>query len=181
MNVSLILAAAVILAIIFIYNQLIRLRNLAREGWSGIDVQLKRRADLVPNLVSVVKAYASHEKALFEEVTRIRSEALRPHSVEEQGESEAALTQSLRKLLVVAEAYPELKANQNFLELQQELSSIENTLQKARRYYNGTVRELNTKIETFPQNLIAKLFSFHKEPFFSLSSEAERSTPEINL
>lgn len=181
MNLPLILAAGVILAVIFIYNQLIRLRNLVREGWSGIDVQLKRRADLVPNLVSVVKGYASHEKALFEEVTRIRSEALRPHSVEEQGETEAALTQSLKKLLIVAESYPQLKANTNFLELQKELSSIENTLQKARRYYNGTVRELNTKIETFPQNLIAKLFSFHKEPFFSLRSDAERATPEIGL
>ncbi|WP_209330979.1 LemA family protein [Lunatimonas salinarum] len=181
MNLALILAAGLALAVILIYNQLVRLRNLAKEGWSGIDVQLKRRADLVPNLVSTVKAYASHEKSLFEEVTRIRSEALRPHTVEEQGETEAALTQSLKKLLVVAEAYPELKANSNFLALQNELSSIENTLQKARRYYNGTVRELNTKIETFPQNLIAKLFSFQKESFFSLSSETERSTPEIDL
>ena len=168
-------------AIILIYNKLVRLRNLADEGWSGIDVQLKRRADLVPNLVTTVKAYAAHEKALFEEVTSIRSEALKPHTVEEQGKTETALTQGLRKLMIVAEGYPELKANTNFLELQKELSAVENTLQKARRYYNGTVRELNTKIETFPSNLIARLFTFSKKAFFSLGSETEGSVPQINL
>ncbi len=169
------------IAIVIFYNQLVRLRNLADEGWSGIDVQLKRRADLVPNLVNTVKAYAAHEKALFEEVAKIRSEALKPHTVQEQGETEAALTQSLRKLMIVAEAYPELKANTNFLELQKELSVVENTLQKARRYYNGTVRELNTKIETFPSNLIARMFTFEKKAFFSLGSEAEGSVPQVNL
>lgn len=181
MNLLFVIAVAVLLAAIFVYNRLVRLRNLVREGWSGIDVQLKRRADLVPNLVSAVKGYASHEKALFEEITRIRSEALQPHTIEEQGQSESTLTLSLQKLLLVAEAYPSLKADANFLELQRELASVENTLQKARRYYNGTVRELNTKIETFPQNLIAKLFSFQKEPFFSLNGDAERSAPDINL
>lgn len=181
MNVYFILIAAALVALIIIYNQLVRLRNLVREGWSGIDVQLKRRADLVPNLVSVVKAYAAHEKSLFEEVTRIRSEALRPHSVSEQGETEAELTRSLKKLLIVAEAYPELKANTNFLELQKELSNVETALQKSRRYYNGTVRELNTKVETFPQNMIASLFGFEKEPFFTISADSERATPEINL
>lgn len=181
MTIALIILAVLVVSIIFIYNQLVRLRNLAKEGWSGIDVQLKRRADLVPNLVNTVKAYASHEKALFEEVTRIRSEALRPHSVQEQGEAEAALTHSLRKLMVVAEAYPELKANTNFLELQKELSSVENTLQKARRYYNGTVRELNTKIETFPSNLVASIFSFERKAFFSLGSESEGSVPQVDF
>ena len=177
----LIIFSVLAVAIILIYNQLIRLRNLADEGWSGIDVQLKRRADLVPNLVNTVKAYAAHEKALFEEVTSIRSEALKPHTVEEQGKTEAELTKGLRKLMIVAEAYPELKANTNFLELQKELSAVENTLQKARRYYNGTVRELNTKIETFPSNLIASLFTFSKKAFFSLGSEAEGSVPQVNL
>ncbi|EON76780.1 LemA protein [Lunatimonas lonarensis] len=181
MNIPLLFFIAVFLTVIFVYNQLIRLRNLVKEGWSGIDVQLKRRADLVPNLVSVVKAYAVHERTLFEEITRIRSEALQPHTVEEQGQSESALTRSLQKLLLLAEAYPGLKADSHFLELQRELAAVETTLQKARRYYNGTVRELNTKIETFPQNLIAGLFSFKPAPFFSLSSDAERSTPEIEL
>lgn len=177
------LIVLLVLAVAFtlIYNQLVRLRNLANEGWSGIDVQLKRRADLVPNLVTTVKAYAAHEKALFEEVAKIRTEALKPHNVREQSGSEAALTQSLRKLMIVAEAYPELKANTNFLELQKELAAVENTLQKARRYYNGTVRELNTKIETFPSNLIAGMFSFEKKVFFSLGTHEEGSVPQINL
>jgi LemA protein len=177
----LIVLSVLAVAIILVYNKLVRLRNLADEGWSGIDVQLKRRADLVPNLVNTVKAYAAHEKVLFEEVAKIRNEALKPHTVQEQGETEAALTQSLRKLMIVAEAYPELKANTNFLELQKELSAVENTLQKARRYYNGTVRELNTKMETFPSNLVAGMFKFEKKPFFSLGSEAEGSVPQVNL
>jgi LemA protein len=177
----LIILLAFAIATILIYNQLVRLKNLANEGWSGIDVQLKRRADLIPNLVNTVKAYAAHEKALFEEISSIRSETLKPHTVEEQGATEAALTQGLRKLMIIAEAYPELKANTNFLELQKELSAVENTLQKARRYYNGTVRELNTKIETFPSNLIARLFTFSKKAFFSLGSEAEGTVPQVNI
>jgi LemA protein len=181
MNSLLVVLVVLALAAIIIYNQLVRLRNLADEGWSGIDVQLKRRADLIPNLVQTVKAYAAHEKALFEEVTSIRNEALKPHSVEEQGRTEAALSKGLRKILVVAEAYPDLKANTNFLELQKELSAIENTLQKARRYYNGTVRELNTKIETFPSNLVARMFSFSKKAFFSLGSEEDGNIPQVNL
>lgn len=166
---------------VVVYNRLVSLKNLANEGWSGIDVQLKRRADLVPQLVNTVQAYAQHEKLLLNEVTRLRGESIRPHTVEEQAETEAALSRSLHKLMVVAEAYPILKADTNFLKLQEQLSEIENTLQKARRYYNGTVRELNIKIESFPANLVAGIFSFSKYPFFELVSASDRDVPEIKL
>jgi LemA protein len=181
MAVVLILLFFLALYVAAVYNRLVRLRNLANEGWSGIEVQLKRRADLVPNLVDTVKAYARHEMQLLEEITRLRNESIRPHAVEEQAETEEALTKTLRKLMAVAEAYPDLRADNNFLKLQKQLSEIEDTLQKARRYYNGTVRELNTKIESFPANVVAGVFSYSKYPFFELSDASARHVPEINL
>ena len=170
-----------LLVFILIYNKLVKLKNLSQEGWSGIDVQLKRRADLVPELVKTVKAYAAHEKALLEKVTQLRNETVAPHTIPEYAAASEELSRSLKRLMIVAEAYPEVKADTNFLELQRELSRIENTLQKARRYYNGTVRELNTKIESFPSNLVAKMLNFEKRTFFSLGSEGESRIPEINL
>ncbi|WP_232834836.1 LemA family protein [Pleomorphovibrio marinus] len=158
-----------------------KLKNLSKEGWSGIDVQLKRRADLIPELVNTVKAYAAHERELFEKVTELRNETLAPHTIQEHAATAGALSRNLQKLLLIAEDYPEVKANTNFLELQKELSRVENTLQKARRYYNGTVRELNIKIESFPSNIVAKGLGFEKRTFFSIGNEGDRNLPEINL
>ncbi len=181
MTVIVVFLILLLVVFVLIYNKLVKLRNLSEEGWSGIDVQLKRRADLVPELVKTVKAYAAHEKSLLEKVTALRNETVAPHTIPEYAAVSDALSQSLKRLMIVAEAYPEVKANTNFLELQRELSLVENTLQKARRYYNGTVRALNTKIESFPSNIVARVMSFEKRNFFSLSSEGERSVPEINL
>lgn len=171
----------IIIKTVFIYNKLVRLRNNANEGWSGIDVQLKRRADLVPNLVTTVKGYAKHENKLLEELTKLRAESISDQPIGEQVKTEFSLSQSLHKLMVVAEAYPDLKSDQNFLKLQKQISEIENTLQKSRRYYNGTVRELNIKIESFPSNLVAEMFGFSKFEFFALSDESNRDVPEIKF
>ena len=171
--------AAIVLYAIVAFNRLVRQRNLAREGWSGIDVQLKRRTDLVPNLVETVKAYAAHERAVFEEVTAARGTSIAASSVTGQASAEQALQGALGKLFAVAEAYPELKANANFLALQQQLAEIEDQLQMARRYYNGTVRNLNISIQSFPNNLVAGLLGFHEQPFFELDDRSEAATPSV--
>jgi LemA protein len=181
MIITAVLIGLLLLQTIVLYNRLIRLRNNAREGWSGIDVQLKRRADLVPNLVTTVKGYAKHEQQLLEDVTKLRNQSIADQSIPNQAKTASELGRSLQRLMVVAEAYPELKADKNFLKLQEQLSEIENTLQKSRRYYNGTVRELNIKIESFPSNLVAKIFSFEKFDFFALTDASDRAVPEINL
>jgi LemA protein len=164
---------------IMIFNRLTRLRNLVREGWSGIDVQLKRRTDLVPNLVETVKAYAAHERSLFEEVAARRASSIAADNVQGQAAAEQALHGALGRLFAVAEAYPELKANKNFLDLQQQLAGIEDQLQMARRYYNGTVRNLNTSIQSFPENVIANALGFHAEPFFELEDRTEAKAPGV--
>ena len=171
--------AAIVLYAIVVFNRLVRQRNLAREGWSGIDVQLKRRTDLVPNLVETVKAYAAHERAVFEEVTAARTSSVAADNVAGQAAAERALQGSLGKLLAVAEAYPELKANANFLALQQQLAEIEDQLQMARRYYNGTVRNLNISIQSFPNNLVAGVLGFHELPFFELDDRSQAAAPSI--
>jgi LemA protein len=163
-----------------IYNRLVRQRNLAREGWSGIDVQLKRRTDLVPNLVETVKAYAAHERGLFEEVTVKRASSIAAHEVKEQAAAERALQGALGRLLAVAEAYPELKANENFLKLQQQLAEIEDQLQMARRYYNGTVRNLNISIQSFPDTLIARPLGFREEPYFDID-DGDAAVPAVGF
>jgi LemA protein len=163
---------------IAIYNRLVRQRNLVREGWSGIDVQLKRRTELVPNLVDTVKAYASHERGLFEEVTARRASSIAAHEVAEQAAAERALRGALGRLLAVAEAYPELKANENFLALQEQLAEIEDQLQMARRYYNGTVRDLNIGIQSFPDTLVARPFGFAEEPYFDLD-DGDAAVPAV--
>lgn len=178
--VALVLLAVVVIAwFIAIYNGLVRKRNLVREAWSGIDVQLKRRYDLIPNLVETVKGYTKHEEGIFTEVARLRSAAINASSPEAKGHAEAALTAGLRTVFAVAEAYPELKANDNFRDLQQSLQKVEEELQLARRYYNGTTREYNTAIETFPNVLLAGAMGFKQAGYFELDDVSERNAPKV--
>lgn len=175
------IVGVVVLWIIVAYNGLVRLKNRVEEAWSDIDVQLKRRYDLIPNLVNTVKGYASHESGVFEKVTEARSRAMSAGSAGDKAEAENMLSSTLKSLFAVAEAYPELKANQNFLALQQELSDTENKIQAARRFYNGNVMELNTKIETFPTNVIASMFNFAKREFFELEEEAAKQPVKVEF
>jgi len=172
---------AVVLIAIVIFNRLIRQRNVVREGWSGIDVQLRRRTDLVPNLVEAVKGYAAHERGVLEEVTKRRLGSIAASDVQGQAAAERALNGSLGKLMAVAEAYPQLKADKNFLELQKQLAEIEDQIQMARRYYNGAVRNLNISIQSFPGVLVAHLLGFHEEPFFELDDRAQASAPQVSF
>lgn len=166
-----------ILWFVFAYNSFVRLVNRAKEAWADIAVQLKRRYDLIPNLVNVVKGYATHESQAFEKVSQARSMAMQASTPAQKGEAENMLSGTLKSLFAISEAYPELKANTNFLQLQGELSDTENKISSSRRFYNGNVRELNTKIEMFPGNIIAKLFGFVKMDFFQLEAGSEESKP----
>lgn len=160
------------------YNGFVTLINRAKEAWSDIDIQLKRRYDLIPNLVNTVKGYATHESSAFEKVTEARSKAMQAGSLAEKGEAENMLTGTLKSLFAIAEAYPDLKANTNFLELQRELSDTENKIQAARRFYNGNVRDLNTSVQSVPSNIIAKMFHFGQMEFFELGEgEAAAKQP----
>jgi LemA protein len=172
-------AAAVALYAAVIYNRLVRQQNLVREGWSGIDVQLRRRTDLMPNLVDTVKAYAAHERGLFEQVAATRASSIAADTVARQASAERALQAALGRLMAVAEAYPRLRADQNFLALQEQLAEIEDQLQMARRYYNGTVRNLNISIQSFPDWLVARPLGFREQPFFELDDRAEAAAPAI--
>src|SRR3989338_8899780 len=163
------IVVVIVLWAVFAYNRFVSLINRAKEAWSDIDVQLKRRYDLIPNLVNAVKGYAAHESKTFDKVTQARAAAIGAQGVEEKGKADLGLTAALKSLFAVAEAYPDLKANQNFLELQRELSDTENKIQAARRFYNGNVRDLNTGIESFPGNIIANMFKFAKMELFELS------------
>jgi LemA protein len=154
---------------------------MVKEGWSGIDVQLTRRATLIPNLVETVKGYMGHERNLLSDIADLRSRSLRTQKVGEKGEIETALSKSLGTLFAVAEGYPDLKASQNFLELQKELTYIEDQIQMARRYYNGTVRNLNTAVESFPSNLVAKLFTFVQAEFFDIDDVKDRQAPQVRM
>jgi LemA protein len=174
-------AGLVALLLIVSYNRLVRLRNMVREGWSGIDVQLKRRANLIPNLVETVKGYMGHERDLLEKVTDLRSRSMQAGSLGEKQLAENALTGGLARLFAVAEAYPELKASQNFQDLQQQVSDIEDQIQLARRYYNGTVRNLNIAVESFPGNLVAGWFAFQTSAFFELEEPADRAVPTVGF
>jgi LemA protein len=166
---------------IYAFNKLTRLKFLVSEGWSGIDVQLKRRAELIPNLVEVVKAYAEHERSLFENLTRLRQEAITGGSVGAQAASGQAMATQLSRLFALAEAYPELKADANFRKLQEQLADIEDQLQMARRYYNGTVRNLNTMIQQAPSNIIAGRFGFREAEFFEIDDHSQREVPQVTL
>lgn len=171
-------AAAVVLYLVFTYNGFVTLVNRAKEAWSDIEVQMKRRYDLIPNLIETVKGYASHESKTFESVTAARTAAMGAQSVEDHAKAENMLTGALKSLFAVSEAYPDLKANTNFLELQRELSDTENKIQASRRFYNGTVMALNTGLEQFPGNIVGGLFGFGKREFFELDdSEAAAKQP----
>jgi len=167
--------------LIAIYNSLVKLRNRTDEAWSDIDVQLKRRYNLIPNLVESVKGYAKHERELFENVTKARTAAMGAQEPGDKAQKENMLTGALKSLFAVAESYPDLKANQNFLELQKELSDTENKIQAARRFYNGNVRDFNIKIETFPNNLVAGTLSFKKRDFFELEEEAAKEPVKVEF
>src|SRR5689334_11950062 len=179
----LIVAAAIVLYAVIVFNSLVRTRQMANEAWSGIDVQLKRRSDLVPNLVEAVKGYAAHERSVLDEVTRLRAaaRALPADDIASRAQAEGALSLALGKLVALAENYPDLKASANFLDLQQQLSQLETELQMARRYYNGTVRNQNVLVQSFPSNVIASLFGFSQRQYFEVSNDAERATPTVNL
>jgi LemA protein len=171
---------AVVVMVFVLYNQLVKLKVQADNAWSDIDVQLKRRYDLVPNLVETVKGYASHERGTLESVVEARSRAMSAQSPAERAEAENALTGTLKSLFALSESYPQLRAAENFGQLQAQLASIEDAIQNARRYYNAVVRDLNTRILQFPGNLIARPFGFHERQFFDVG-EAERSVPNVKF
>jgi LemA protein len=178
-----IIVVAITVYLIATYNRLVRARQMADEGWSGIDVQLKRRADLIPNLVESVKGYAGHEQALLERVTELRNQArsLASGDVVARGAAEGLLSGAIGRLLAIVENYPDLKANQNFIDLQESLRTVENEIQMARRYYNGSARELNILVESFPSNLVAKVFGFVKKAFFEIDDAADRAVPKVSF
>ncbi len=171
-----------VIAVVIIYNKLVRLRNTVKSSWSDIDVHLKKRYDLVPNLVETVKGYASHEKSVFEKVTEARSVAMRSATPADKAKAENMFTETLKSLFAVAEAYPELKANANFMQLQSQLKELEDNIEYARRYYNAVVRDFNIMIESFPSNIIAGIFGFRQEKFFELGEpEAERKPVKVSF
>jgi LemA protein len=178
-----ILAVAVIFLLYSIstYNRLVKLRTIVEEAWSGINVQLKKRYDLIPNLVETVKGYATHESETFQRVTRARANAMRVNDLKSREAAENDLNKALISLLAVAEQYPELKANENFMQLQHQLSIVESDIEKSRRFYNGLVREKNIVIDTFPSNIIAGMFSFSKSLFFELENEEEKTVPQVRF
>jgi LemA protein len=178
-----VIGVVVLLAIyaVAIYNGLVRLRQLVREAFSGITVQLRRRADLIPNLVETVKGYATHERQTFEAITAQRAAATSGGSVAATAQADAAMTGLLGRLMVVAEAYPQLQADENFRALQGELSNIETELQSARRYYNATARDLNTRIQSFPDTLFARPMGFAEEPYYEDADPAIQSAPKIDF
>jgi LemA protein len=179
-KIILIIAAVIVLWIIAVYNRLVALRNRVKEAWSDIDVQLKRRYNLIPNLVNTVKGYATHERELLEQVTKARTFAMQAGTMKEKLEAENVLSSTLKSLFAVAENYPDLKASANFLELQRELRDTEDKIQASRRFYNTNVRDYNTKLETFPTNIIAGILKFEKRDFFE-AAEGEKALPEVKF
>jgi LemA protein len=175
-----IVPAVVVLWLVFAYNSLVTLRNRAKEAWSDIEVQLKRRYDLIPNLIETVKGYAAHEKTVFENVTKARTQAMGATGSAKAG-AENMLSGALKSLFAVAENYPQLKANENFSKLQDELTDTEDKIQAARRFYNGMVRDLNTRIQTFPSNLIANSFGFAPMEFFGDLTDAEKQPVQVKF
>jgi LemA protein len=181
MLILLVLLALVAFWVIGAYNRLISLKNQVVNAWKQIDVQLKRRHDLIPNLVETVKGYAAHEKGTFENIARYRSAAMSATSVDEKAQAEGQLTQALRGLLAVAENYPQLRASEEFTSLQQSLTETEDAIQNSRRYYNAVVRDLNTKIATFPSNIVAGMFGFQPRQFFQTETAEDRATPVVKF
>lgn len=181
MTYALLAIAILAVLIVGLYNSLVRLKNKCQEAWSDIDTQLKRRYDLIPNLVETVKGYASHEQDTLEKVIQARNTAMNAKSLPEKEQAENAITGALKTIFALAENYPDLKANQNFLDLQNTLTEIEEHIQLSRRYYNATVRDFNTKIEVFPNNLIAGPFGFQKREFFEVDGEEERKNVKVDF
>jgi len=183
--IPLLIILAVILTVFLLgvtqYNRLVRSRQMTQEGLSGIDVQLKRRADLIPNLLEAVKGYMGHERQVLEKVTELRTKSLQAGSVAEKGQVEGMLTEALRTLFAVAENYPDLKASQNFMELQQSLADIEEQIQLSRRYYNGAARNLNILVESFPSNIVARMFGFTQVEYFELEDQGDRAVPRVSF
>jgi LemA protein len=182
--ILLVLVGVVVLVggwLIAMYNGLIRFRNEVRNAWAQIDVQLKRRHDLIPNLVETVKGYMTHERETLENITKARSQAMGAQGVAERGQAESMLTQALGQLRVVVENYPDLKANQNFLALQEELTSTENKIGFARQYYNDRVMKYNTRLQSFPTNVVAGAFNFRQEEFFEIEEPGEREAPKVSF
>ena len=181
--IGLAIAAVVALYAILLYNGLVKARQVKEEAWSGIDVQLKRRADLIPNLIETVKGYAKHERETLEQVVELRNkaQAVPAGDVEGRAAVEGMLGQALGRLMAIAEAYPDLKASQNFSELQASLQMVEDEIQMSRRYYNGAARDLNVKVESFPSNLLASAFSFAKAPYFEIENAADRAVPTVKF
>ncbi len=164
-----------------IYNRLVTNKNMVAEGWSGIDVQLKRRADLIPNLIEAVKGYMGHERGVLDQVTELRAKSLKAEGVGDKAKAEGALGAALGNLFAVAENYPDLKASQNFIQLQQSLADIEDQVQLARRYYNGAARNFNILIQSFPSNLIASTFGFAPVEYFEIEAAADREVPKVSF
>ena len=178
---TLIVAGVLVALVVTLYNKLVALRNTAESAWSDIDVQLKRRHNLIPNLVETVKGYASHEQKTFQEVTEARGRAQGARGAADQASAETALGRAIANVFAVAEAYPELRASDNFRELQGELSAIEDAIQNARRYYNAVVRDLNTACDTFPSNVVAGLFSIVKKEYFEIEEREARQVPQVDF
>jgi LemA protein len=179
--IALIVIVGVVVLIGLMYNSLVRLRVRADSAWSDIDVQLKRRHDLIPNLVETVKGYAAHEKGVFENVAKYRSMAMSASTPEQRGEAEGQLTQALRGLFAVAENYPQLQASQEFTQLQGSLNEVEDSIQNSRRYYNAVVRDLNTRIQSFPTNILANMFGFQQKQFFQVDAPADRENVAVKF
>ncbi len=175
---ALTISGLIVVAVVVIYNRFIRKQNVVMEAWSGIDVQLKRRHNLIPNLIETVKGYVKHEKSALTELTQLRTGS---QLAAERQQQETHISRGIQNLLAVAEQYPDLKASRNFLDLQDNLDAIEGEIQHARRYYNGAVRDLNILVESFPSNLIAKTFGFRTAEFFELESPAQRTVPEVKF
>ncbi|WP_298983520.1 LemA family protein [uncultured Roseibium sp.] len=177
------LLIALSVLVIFLYNALVKKRQMVEEGWSGIEVQLKRRSNLIPNLIETVKGYASHEQETLDTVTQLRTSisSIPAGNIAGRAKAEGELSKALGRLFAVAEAYPDLKASQNFTDLHQSLDEIENAIQMARRYYNGAVRGLNVAVESFPSNLIASQFKFDKVEYFEIEDDAERAVPKVSF
>jgi LemA protein len=179
--VGLVIVLGLILWLVGAYNGLVRERNEVRNSWAQIDVQLKRRHDLIPNLVETVKGYAGHEKSTLESVVQARAQAVSAQGVTDRARAESGLSGALGRLMLVVEQYPDLKANQNFLALQEELTSTENKIGFARQYYNDSVMKYNTRIQSVPTNIVAGMFSFRQEPFFELEEPAQREAPQVKF
>jgi len=181
MSIAVVVVVLIVIFVIASYNGLVRLRVRADSSWSDIDVQLKRRHDLIPNLVETVKGYAAHEKGTFENIAKFRSMAMQATTPADRGAAEGQLTTALKSLFAVAENYPQLQASTQFTSLQEALNQVENTLQEARRYYNAVVRDFNTKLQSFPSNLVGSLFGFQQRQFFALDTPADRENVAVKF